>query len=154
MFTTPYAPPETASVVEVPSPPTISLGAPPSRSKGTINTKQDKERKPTAIMLLSDATPKDVPPTQFLTLYPTSKSTAIEWRDGLRFLTGVSAGIETDEFTRRLADLGVRVKLLDIVAGGADIPTTKPLIDGVSTSPGTGGKVSITGEFWYDSMVD
>ena len=50
--------------------------------------------------------------------------------------------------------MGVRVKLLDIVAGGVEIPKTKPVIAGASTAPGGQGKVAITGEFWYDSMVD
>lgn len=63
-------------------------------------------------------------------------------------------GNETEAFTKRLADVGVRVKLLDIVAGGVEIPTTKPVIEGASTAPGGQGKVAITGEFWYDSMVD
>ena len=89
-----------------------------------------------------------------LTLYPTAPTTAIEWRDALRFLTGVAPGNETEEFTKRLADVGVRVKLLDIVAGGVEIPKTKPLIEGISTGAEVPGKVAITGEFWYDNMVD
>lgn len=76
----------------------------------------------------------------------------MEWRDALRFLVGLHPGNETEAFTKRLADVGVRVKLLDIVAGGVEIPKTKPVIEGASTVPGATGKVAITGEFWYDSM--
>lgn len=89
-----------------------------------------------------------------LTLYPTSRANAIEWRDALRFLLGTVPGDETLNFTERLAEVGVRVKLLDIIAGGVDIPTSKPLIEGVSSTPDKLGKVAITGEFWYDSMID
>ena len=57
-------------------------------------------------------------------------------------------------FTKRLAEVGLRVKLLDIVAGGVEIPKGKPLVEGVSAEDGVAGKVAITGEFWYDNMVD
>jgi hypothetical protein len=67
--------------------------------------------------------------------------TAVEWRDALRFLVGLTPGQETEDFTMRLADVGVRVKLLDIVAGGVDLPRTKPIIEGVSTTPGTAGSL-------------
>jgi hypothetical protein len=67
---------------------------------------------------------------------------------------GLTWETETNDFTKRLADVSVRVKLLDIVAGGVDIPKTKPIIEGVSTTPETAGRVTITREFWYDSMVD
>lgn len=66
----------------------------------------------------------------------------------------MAPGNETEEFTKRLADVGVRVKLLDIVAGGVEIPKAKPTIEGISTTADVQGKVAITGEFWYDNMVD
>ena len=130
----------------------ISLAVPPSKNIST--SKQEKDKKPISITLMPHSTQESVAMHPLLTLYPTSRTTAIEWRDALRFLTGLIPGDETEEFTKRLADVGVRVKLLDIVAGGVEIPKTKPVIEGVSTTPGTAGKVAITGEFWYDSMVD
>jgi hypothetical protein len=135
--------------------PAISLTLPPSKTKSAPTTKQEKQKKPISITLMPQP-PQDTSTTThpLLTLYPTSKTTAIEWRDALRFLTGLAPGNETEEFTKRLADVGVRVKLLDIVAGGVEIPKTKPLIEGVSTSADVRGKVAITGEFWYDNMVD
>jgi hypothetical protein len=132
----------------------ISITSPPSKNKATINTKQDKEKKPISITLLPQ-TPQEGPaPHPLLTLYPISKAAAVEWRDALRFLVGLIPGPETEGYTKRLADVGLRVKLLDIVAGGIEIPKSKPVIDGVSESPTTSGRVSITGEFWYDSIVD
>src|SRR5271155_2621419 len=121
--------------------PAISLTIPPSKSKSAPTTKQEKAKKPISITLMPQS-PQDTSTTTqpLLTLYPTSKTTAIEWRDALRFLTSVAPGNETEEFTKRLADVGVRVKLLDIVAGGVEIPTTKPLIEGVSTTADVPGK--------------
>jgi hypothetical protein len=156
-FTTPNTP-----IVEAPadvqSRPTNSIAATSTKKRGTINghpiekpPKQDKN--PLSITLVPHQLP-DSSIHPLLTLYPTSRTTAVEWRDALRFLVGLTPGQETEDFTMRLADVGVRVKLLDIVAGGVDIPRTKPIIEGVSTTPGTAGRVSITGEFWYDSMVD
>ena len=134
--------------------PTISLAPPPTKGKGTISAKQDKDRKTLSVMIFSQQNSDDNSPNALLTLYPTSKSVAIEWRDALRYLTGVAPGSETEQFAKQLADIGVRVKLLDLVAGGVEIPKTQPSIEGVSTTPGTAGKVAITGEFWYDSMLD
>jgi hypothetical protein len=139
--------------IDGPSHPTISITAPPSKSKAIVNTKQEKQKKPTSITLLPQTTQESSTAHPLLTLYPTSKAAAIEWRDALRFLVGLIPGPETEDYTKRLADVGVRVKLLDIVAGGVEIPKMKPVIDGVSESD-TAGKVSITGEFWYDSIVD
>lgn len=113
--------------------------------------KSEKERKTTSISLLSQS---QEPASPLLTLYPLSPSVAIEWRDALRYLTGTAPGDETVSFTKRLAEVGLRVKLLDIVAGGVEIPKGKPLIEGVSMEDGVAGKVAITGEFWYDNMVD
>jgi hypothetical protein len=152
VFTTPKSQVLDPSTAEGASPPAISLGNPPSKNKGTSNIKEEKEKKPTSITLMPQPVQEVSHP--LLTLYPTSKTTAIEWRDALRFLVGLSPGDETDEFTKRLADVGLRVKLLDIVAGGVEIPNSKPIIDGVSTDPDVVGKVAITGEFWYDNMVD
>lgn len=138
--------------MEASSHPGVSLGIPPLKNKGTANNRQEKEKKPTSVTLMPKSSQEPAHP--LLTLYPTTKTIAVEWRDALRFLVGVAPGEETEEFTKRLADVGVRVKLLDIVAGGVEIPKTKPLIDGVSTTPDAVGKVAITGEFWYDNMVD
>ena len=142
------------SLAEVASHPAMSLGVPPSKNKGTINTKPEKEKNPISISLIPHSTQESSSVSPLLTLYPTSKTTAIEWRDALRLLVGLASGDETEDFTKRLAEVGVRVKLLDIVAGGVEIPKEKPVIEGVSTTPGAQGKISITGEFWYDSMVD
>ena len=131
---------------------------PPSKAKPTggihtkTDSKSDKERKPISISLLPQSSQD--PATPILTLYPISKSVAVEWRDALRYLTGMTPGEETVSFTKRLAEVGVRVKLLDIVAGGVEIPTGKPLIEGVSMEDGIAGTVAITGEFWYDNTVD
>jgi hypothetical protein len=114
--------------------------------------KSEKERKATSISLLPQSSQE--PASPLLTLYPLSPSVAVEWRDALRYLTGTAPGDETVSFTKRLAEVGLRVKLLDIVAGGVEIPKGKPLIEGVSTEDGVAGKVAITGEFWYDNMVD
>jgi hypothetical protein len=134
---------------------TFTLLPPPAKTKGTINTKQDKDKEPLSIQLISKQGPQENTSSQpLLTLYPTSKSVSVEWRDALRYLKGIIPGPETQQFKQQLADIGVRIKLLDIVAGGVEIPDTKPPIDGVSSTPGTAGKVAITGEFWYDSMVD
>ena len=138
------------SLTEAASHPPISLGVPPSKNKGTASHKQEK--KTTSITLMPQSTQD--PGHPLLTLYPTTKTTAVEWRDALRFLIGLIPGDETEEFTKRLADVGLRVKLLDIVAGGVEIPSSKPAIEGLSTSPDGVGKVAITGEFWYDNMVD
>jgi hypothetical protein len=143
-----------ASLTEATSHPTVSLAVPPSKNKGTVITKQEKDKTPISITLVPHSTQESSTSHPLLTLYPTSKTAAIEWRDALRFLVGQTPGTETNDFTKRLADVGIRVKLLDIVAGGVEIPKEKPLIEGVSTTPGAPGKVSITGEFWYDSMVD
>ena len=155
----------TAEPTEFGLQPTMSLSIAPSKNKvAAAGTKQEKEKKHISLFLMPHPNPN--PPTNhptnqeptsappLLTLYLTSKTMATEWRDALRFLIGSPPGEETEEFTRRLADVGVRVKLLDIVAGGVEIPTTKPPIEGASTVPGSTGKVTITGEFWYDSMVD
>lgn len=140
-----------------PSHPFISLGSPPGTEKGITksNLEKDQTKRPLSITLMPQATEDSGSPTHpLLTLYPMSRTAAIEWRDALRFLVGAEPGPETQEFTKRLADVGVRVKLLDIVAGGVDIPKSKPIIEGVSNTSGVPGRVSITGEFWYDSMVD
>jgi hypothetical protein len=139
-------------LAEVGSYPGISIGVPPSKNKGTVNTKQEKDKIPISITLMPQSTQDPTHP--ILSLYPTSKTTAIEWRDALRFLVGLAPGDETEEFMKRLADVGVRVKLLDLVAGGVEIPKSKPLIEGVSITADAAGKVAITGEFWYDNMVD
>lgn len=107
-----------------------------------------------AIVLMPQAAQDGSTTHPILTLYPTTKTTAVEWRDALRFLVGQASGEETEEFTKLLADVGLRVKLLDILAGGVEIPNAKPMIDGVSANPDTSGRVAITGEFWYDSLVD
>lgn len=151
-FSAPKTQTSEPSLAEVDSHPGVSLGMPPSKNKGAVSNKQEKEKKPTSITLMPQSSQEPVNP--LLTLYPTTKTIAVEWRDALRFLVGVAPGDETEEFTKRLADVGVRVKLLDIVAGGVEIPKTKPLIEGVSTTPDALGKVAITGEFWYDNMVD
>jgi hypothetical protein len=150
-FTTPTALAAASSPAEKAA---ISLAVPPSKNKGTINPKQEKEKTPISITLLPQSLQEGTIAYPLLTLYPTSKTTAVEWRDALRFQVGLPPGNETEAFTKRLADVGVRVKLLDIVAGGVEIPKTKPVIEGASISPGVPGKVAITGEFWYDSMVD
>jgi|SRR5947207_1980380 len=134
--------------------PAISLAVPPSKTKGSTNVKQEKEKTPVSITLLPQSTQEGRIAQPVLTLYPISNTTAVEWRDALRFLVGLPPGNETDAFMRRLADVGVRVKLLDIVAGGVEIPTSKPVIEGASTGPDVPGRVTINGEFWYDSMVD
>ena len=152
IFSAPKTQTSEPSLAETASHPGVSLGMPPSKNKGTVNNKQEKEKKPTSITLMPQSSQEPVHP--LLTLYPTTKTVAVEWRDALRFLVGVAPGDETEEFTKRLADVGVRVKLLDIVAGGVEIPNIKPLIDGVSTTADAVGKVAITGEFWYDNMVD
>jgi hypothetical protein len=128
-------------------PPTKPAGGPTKTEQ-----KSEKERKATSISLLPQSSQE--PATPLLTLCPLSPSVAIEWRDALRYLTGTAPGDETVSFTKRLADVGLRVKLLDIVAGGVEIPKGRPLIEGVSTEDGVAGKVAITGEFWYDNMVD
>jgi hypothetical protein len=151
-FSAPKTQTSEPSLNEVDSHHGVSLGMPPSKNKGAVSNKQEKEKKPTSITLMPQSSQEPVNP--LLTLYPTTKTIAVEWRDALRFLIGVAPGDETEEFTKRLADVGVRVKLLDIVAGGVEIPKTKPLIEGVSTTPDALGKVAITGEFWYDNMVD
>jgi len=134
-------------------PPIYPLRAKPTGGIHTkADSKSDKERKPMSISLLPQSSQDPAAP--ILTLYPISKSVAVEWRDALRYLTGMTPGEETVSFTRRLAEVGVRVKLLDIVAGGVEIPTGKPLIEGVSTEDGVAGNVAITGEFWYDNTVD
>jgi hypothetical protein len=142
----------------------ISIPTTSSKNKGTIDghpiekLKQEKDKNILSITLVPQASQESSKESSMthplLTLYPMSRTTAVEWRDALQFLVGLPAGQETEEFTKCLADVGVRVKLLDIVAGGVDIPRTKPIIEGVSMTPGTAGRVSITGEFWYDSMVD
>ena len=142
------------TLADAASHPAPSLTIPPSKNKSVPTPKPDKQRKPISITLTPQPPQDSTTAHPFLTLYPTSKTTAIEWRDALRFLTGVAPGNETEEYTKRLADVGVRVKLLDIVAGGVEIPLTKPLIEGVSTKAEVPGKVAITGEFWYDNMVD
>jgi hypothetical protein len=114
--------------------------------------KSEKERKTMSISLLPQSSQD--PASPLLTLHPLSPSVAVEWRDALRYLTGTAPGDETVSFTKRLAEVGLRVKLLDIVAGGVEIPKGKPLIEGVSMEDGVAGKVAITGEFWYDNMVD
>jgi len=134
---------------------TISLAPPPWKNKSTINTKHDKEKSALSVQLLGKpGSQENTPVSTLLTLYPTSRAIAIEWRDALRFLKGIAPGPETEHYKSTLADIGVRIKLLDIVAGGVEIPQSKPPIEGVSSTPGTAGKVAITGEFWYDSMVD
>jgi hypothetical protein len=154
VYATPKAPEPEPTLAEVTSQRAISLGITSSKNKTTANIKHEKEKTPVSITLMPPSTQYSTSAHPLLTLYPISQVTAIEWRDALRFLVGLVPGDETEEFTKRLADVGVRVKLLDIVAGGIEIPTTKPAIDGVSATPETAGKVAITGEFWYDSMVD
>jgi hypothetical protein len=141
-------------LMEVESQPAISLSNPPSKNKGSTNPKQEKEKIPISVTLMPQSVQESSPAHPLLTLYPTSKTIAIEWRDALRFLLGIAPGDETLDFTKRLAEVGVRVKLLDIIAGGVEIPMSKPLIEGVSLTPDKPGKVTITGEFWYDSMID
>ena len=145
---------EASLLADAASQPAISLGVPPSKSKGIANAKQDKEKNPISITLMPQASQEGSTIHPLLTLYPTSKTSSIEWRDALRFLVGQASGEETEEFTELLTNVGLRVKLLDILAGGVEIPTAKPMIEGVSLTPDTPGKVAITGEFWYDSMVD
>ena len=142
----------------------VAIGNPPSsKHRVPINGhdadrggKHEDDKKHLSITLVGHNAPsqQSIIEHPFLTLYPTSKTTATEWRDALRFLVGLVPGEETEESVRRLADVGLRVKLLDIVAGGVEIPASKPVIEGTSVNSGTAGKVSITGEFWYDSMVD
>ena len=163
-YTTPTIPMNDPPAVDIQSRPRNNSTRNSSKNKNTINgvliekPKPPQEKNPLSITLIphlpSIQEPTPQPPHPLITLYPQSRTTAIEWRDALRLLVGLAPGQETEEFTTRLADMGVRVKLLDIVAGGVDIPRTKPIIEGVSVNPGTAGNVSITGEFWYDSMVD
>jgi engulfment and cell motility protein 1 len=124
----------------------------PAGGHSKTESKSEKERKPTSVSLLTQSSQESA--NALLTLYPLSNPVAVEWRDALRYLTGTAPGEETVSFTKRLAEVSVRVKLLDIVAGGVEIPAVKPLIDGVSMEDGVAGKVAITGEFWYDNMVD
>lgn len=152
LFATPKSQSLETLTAEVTSHLGVSVANPSSKNQGIVNTKQQKEKTPTSITLMPQSTQDTTQP--LLTLYPTSKTTAIEWRDALRFLVGLAPGEETEDFTKRLADVGVRVKLVDIVAGGVEIPKLKPLIDGVSTTADGIGKVAITGEFWYDNLVD
>src|SRR5271156_4711090 len=137
------------SIEDSPSHLVISLSSPPGTEKGTSKPNLEKEQKkrPISITLMPQVIEDPGASHPLLTLYPMSRTAAIEWRDALRFLIGVEPGAETQEFTKRLADVGVRVKLLDIVAGGVDIPKSKPVIEGVSTTSGVPGRVSITGEF-------
>ena len=93
VYATQKSPTSEPSLAEIASHPADSVGIPPSKTKGIVTTKQEKEKKHTSITLMPQSTQETTHP--LLTLYPTSKTTAVEWRDALRFLVGVAPGDET-----------------------------------------------------------